>query len=451
MGFHELALRPELHAGIEQRGWTELTPIQRSALPPLLEGRDVLGQAQTGSGKTAAFGLAALNRLDTDNLRPQALVLCPTRELADQVSEELRSLAVRMPNTRVVTLCGGRPMKPQARELARGCHLVVGTPGRVLQHLTRESLVVDDIGMLVLDEADRMLDMGFVEQVSDVASQCPEGQTLLFSATFPEGILALSERVQSDAVHLRDESAVEQVQQWLYRCQTGGRNQRVAELLAHFAPERTLVFCETRADCDSMARFLSGRGARALALHGLLEQRDRDDVLVQFRHCSMSVLVATNVAARGLDIESLPAVVVAELSHDPENHVHRIGRTGRAGRSGVALTVVEPREEERLGRTEEAYGALPEGPLLTGGSGLAGLVPPNRTLLLLAGRKAKLRPGDVLGALVKELGLPASAVGRIDVAERSCAVALDRAQADAVAGRAILRIKKQNVRIRLLD
>ena len=451
MGFHELALRPELHAGIEQRGWTELTPIQRSALPQLLEGRDVLGQAQTGSGKTAAFGLAALNRLDTNLLRPQALVLCPTRELADQVAEELRSLAVRMPNTRVVTLCGGRPVKPQASELERGCHVVVGTPGRVLQHLLRESLVVDDIGMLVLDEADRMLDMGFVEQVSDVASQCPEGQTLLFSATFPEGILSLSERVQSDAIQLRDESAVEQVQEWLYRCDKGGRNQKVAELLAHFAPERTLVFCETRIDCDDLARFLAGRGARALALHGQLEQRDRDDVLVQFRHCSMSVLVATNVAARGLDIESLPAVIVAELSHDPENHVHRIGRTGRAGRSGVALTVVAPREESRLERLEQAYGALPEGPELSAGSGLHALVPPSRTLLLLSGRKDKLRPGDVLGALVKDLGMAAAAVGRIDVAERSCAVALDRAEAGAAAGRKHLRVKKKKVRIRLLD
>ena len=446
MGFD--LLREELRSAIAKMDWSEPTPIQASALPALLKGRDVLGQARTGTGKTGAFGLAVLQRLRAEAV-PQALVLCPTRELADQVAQAIRQMAAQLSNTRVVVLTGGRPMRGQRQALERGAHVLVGTPGRVLRHLEQDTLRPDALQCLVLDEADRMLDMGFFDQVAAIGNQCPPGQRLLFSATVPEEVLALSRRIQRDAVHLRDGLVVEEVRQLLVRVPSGRRKQTVAEVLAWARPEQALVFCETRSDCDGLARFLTGRGARALPLHGLMEQRDRDDVLVQFRNGSATVLVATNVASRGLDIDGLPLVIIAELSGEPDSHVHRIGRTGRAGHPGQAVSIVCPREAPRLERIEELFGALPEAPPFEG-SGLAHLEAPNRTLLLLAGRRDKLRPGDVLGALVKDAGLQAEHIGRIDVGERSTAVAIRRCESASVASRKTLRVKKRKLRLRLL-
>lgn len=458
--FDTLPLRAELLQATAQMGFEQLTPIQEQALPPLLAGRDVSGQAKTGSGKTAAFGLGLLSRI-TPELHTQALVLCPTRELADQVAAELRRLASRLDNVQVLCVTGGRAYRSQNSSLEGGAQVVVGTPGRIGKHLDKESLDLSQLKVLVLDEADRMLDMGFVDQVLRIVQDCPppgpDGrQTLLFSATFPEGIQDLSRQVQRAPVHLNVSSHVaeRQLVQQHVRVPWGRRNDAVLQILAHHTPERALVFCETKAECDSLARFLSGRGTVALALHGDLDQRSRDEVMLRFSGGSACVLVATNVAARGLDIPELPMVLVAELGGEVQAHVHRIGRTARAEKKGLAISVVcGDREPERLRAIEEFMGTdIPEVPLPQAGGSLAAMQPPMQTLLILAGRQDKLRKGDVLGALVKEGGIPSDAIGRIDLLPRITAVAISHEYArQALSYLQSGRIKKKRVRARLLS
>ena len=454
--FDSIALRPELIAAVAQLGFTEMTPIQESGLPLMLAGNDVIGQAKTGSGKTAAFGLALLNRIDQALLKTQALVLCPTRELADQVAAELRRLASRMSNTRILTLCGGRPYRDQLLALAHGNHVVVGTPGRIGKHLRKQSLRLSDVSVLVLDEADRMMDMGFVDQVMDILYHMPaDRQTLLFSATFPKEIEVLSRSIQRQPKTVRVESQVEStlLRQLVFNCEHHQRRETVVDLLAHYRPETALVFAETRDDCDRLADFLNARGAMALALHGMMEQRDRDDVLIQFGNGSASVLVATNVAARGLDIPLLPMVIISELSKEPESHLHRIGRTGRAGEEGLALSVVEtPRESGRLERVEALLGKpIPRGEAPPSGDDLSFLRPSVKTLLILSGKSDKIRKSDVLGGLVKDGGIPPQMIGRINLMAKACAVAIDGAYADqALTHLRTGKIKNRRLRARLL-
>jgi len=453
--FASLSLRPELLEAVEQLGFTAMTPIQAKALPPMLGGRDVIGHARTGSGKTAAFGLAALQRLQVTDRAPQVLVLCPTRELADQVADALRQLARKLPNTRVVTLCGGRPGHHQRKALQGGAHVVVGTPGRVGDHLRNGSLRVSRLRCVVLDEADRMLDMGFLDEVMHILDGLPERrQTLLFSATFPDPIAALSARIQKTptAVGVAALHEPDTLQQTVYLCED--RKRALTDLLAHLHPTSALVFCETKRDCQSVSDLLRARGAAALALHGDLEQRDRDDVLARFANGSAAVLVATNVAARGLDIEDIAAVINYELPPDPEVYVHRVGRTGRAGRSGVALSLMTTRDAHRLERIEEFIEAhVPRADLPPRASSLEALDAPNRTLAIGGGRHEKLRPGDILGALTNGTGaIPGDAVGDIQIGDRRSYVAIKREHAgDAYGNLARGRIKKRRFRIVLLD
>jgi ATP-independent RNA helicase DbpA len=454
--FTTLSLRPELLEAIEQVGYLEMTPIQAQGLPLMLAGRDVIGQAKTGSGKTAAFGLALLNVIDTAHLVTQGVVLCPTRELADQVAAELRRLAQRMANTRILTLCGGRPFREQLVALKRGSHVIVGTPGRIGKHLQKKNLRLTDLSVLVLDEADRMMDMGFVDQVMDILRYAPiERQTLLFSATFPKEIEDLSRSVQQQpqVVQVESQVAADLLRQVVFDCEVGQRAQTVVNLLAAHRPTTALVFSETRVGCDKLAGFLTERGALALALHGMMEQRERDDVLLQFSNGSASVLVATNVAARGLDIPSLPMVIISELSGEPESHLHRIGRTGRAGEAGLALSVVEvPRELERLQRIEALLGTpIPREPVPEHSDDLQFLRPSNRTLLIHSGRSDKIRKSDILGGLIKDAGIPAEMIGRIDLKSKACAVAVAEDYAEQALDHLRMgKIKNRRLRARLL-
>lgn len=454
--FDTLDLPPALREGLEALGWTVPTPIQLAALPPGLAGRDVVGEARTGSGKTAAFGLPLLQGLDRSDATVQALVLCPTRELATQVAQALRALAARQADTRIITTCGGHPLREQRKALRHGAHVVVGTPGRVAHLLRSGHLCVEALRVLVLDEADRMLDMGFADEVGGIVDETPrERQTLLFSATFPEGVEALSARTQREPVRVAvaDDGATGTIHEAAYRTTPDGRVGLVARLLATHRPERALVFCETRVDTEDVALGLRDRGASAIALHGDLDQRTRDEALWQLLGGSARVLVATDVAARGLDIPDLPVVIVAELSRTPEPHVHRVGRTGRAGAVGHALSIVaRPSELARLEAIEDFTGrTIPRAPDPGGREDLSALRAPNRTLLILSGRRDKVRKGDVLGALVNEAGIPAGAVGRIDLLDRVTAIALDRRHARA-AERALRsgRVKGKRVRVRLL-
>jgi len=455
--FSTLALGPAMQANLERLGYLEMTPIQAASLPPALLGKDLIAQAKTGSGKTAAFALALLAKLNVRRFAVQALVLCPTRELADQVTAEVRRLARAEDNVKVVTLVGGVPLRGQLATLEHGAHVVVGTPGRVQDHLQRGSLQLDAVDTLVLDEADRMLDMGFFEDIAQVVRLCPrQRQTLLFSATYPEGIARLAAQFMRDplTVAVEAQHAEGQIDQRWYEVTEAQRVPAVSRLLDHFRPGSSLAFCNTKARCREVAEALQARGIGALALHGELEQRDRDQVLVRFANRSCSVLVATDVAARGLDIASLAAVIVVDVSSDPEVHIHRIGRTGRAGETGLALCLASLDEMGAVGRIEQLQGRPSSWhPLaeLTPAGGPP-LAPPMATLHIQGGRKEKIRAGDVLGALTKDLGCTREQVGRIDVNEFSTYVAVERAIAADVARRlGAARIKGRGVKVRLLQ
>jgi len=429
--FSSLAIRAEILTSIDSLGYQLMTPVQAQSLPVLLEGQDLLAQAKTGSGKTAAFAIGLLNKLEEKTYQTQALVICPTRELADQVSQEIRRLASAIANTRIVTLCGGKPMGAQLASLKREPHIVVGTPGRILKHLNKATLKLDGLKTLVLDEADRMLDMGFLEDIMHIIDDMPrQRQTLLFSATYPDEIESISRAVQKNPVDIRVETSNhnEQIKQVFYQLQSGKRSQALISVLEHYNPESTLVFCNQKQQCQDLADELNQRGFHALALHGDLEQFDRDQVLVQFANRSASILIATDVAARGLDIDELSAVINYELSHDPEVHIHRIGRTGRAGSNGLAISLLEPSEQHRLEAIEE-YQDSPaniENTSALTSNAKKSLRPPMVTLFVNAGRKDKIRPGDLLGALTGNTDLPGKLIGKINIFDKISYIAVDQ-------------------------
>ena len=437
--FDTLPLGPATLANLQTLGYLVMTPIQAAALPLALAGQDLIAQAQTGSGKTAAFALALLARLARlDSKRPdtQALVLCPTRELAEQVTQEIRRLARAADNIKVLTLCGGAPIRSQLDSLAHGAHIVVGTPGRISDHLARGSLLLAALNCLVLDEADRMLDMGFMDDIAAIAAQCPKNrQTLLFSATYPEGIAQIGKKFlrNPQEVKLTEQPTATAIRQRFYEVTEDQRLHAVGLLLNHYRPERTLAFCNTKQQCRDLVAVLQAQGIAALALHGDLEQRDRDQVLIQFANRSCPVLVATDVAARGLDIRGLEAVINVDITPDAELHIHRIGRTGRADAEGWAFSLASLDEMGRVGRIEQLQGRAstfhPLAELTPTGSGP--LLAPMVTLQILGGRKEKIRPGDVMGALTGSAGFAAGLIGKINVNEFSTYVAVAREIADS--------------------
>lgn len=441
---------------LDSLGYHQMTAIQAAALPVAMSGKDLIGQAMTGSGKTAAFALPLLARLNPRDFGTQALVLCPTRELAGQVANEIRRLARYQQNIKVVILCGGQAIGPQIGSLEHGAHVVVGTPGRIKDHLRKQTLDLRRISCVVLDEADRMLEMGFVDDMETILGETPaERQTLLFSATFPDDIAAMSARFQRDPERVSVATLVrdEQIEQQFFICQAQDRLAGLVKMLSHYAPESAVVFCNTKQVVREVSAFLQQQGIAAAELHGDMEQRDRDRVLVQFRQLSCRVLVATDVAARGLDIDDLPAVVNFELPRSAEVYVHRIGRTGRGGKSGLALSLFTDSERYRLdsiGKFQqrdlpfEAIQLLPE---RTGGM----LAPAYVTLAVAGGRKDKVRPGDILGALTGEAGIAGSAVGKINVMDQVTYVAIATATADQALGRLINgRIKGRKFKVRKL-
>ena len=454
--FGSLPLAPHTLQNLRSLGYTQMTPIQAASLPLTLAGHDLIAQAKTGSGKTAAFALALLANLNTRRFAVQALVLCPTRELAEQVTQELRRLARSEDNLKVLTLCGGSPIAPQSVSLEHGAHMVVGTPGRIMDHLERGSLQLDALNTLVLDEADRMLDMGFFDDISTVARQCPkQRQTLLFSATYPDGITKLAAAFMREPkeVKLLTAHTPGKIRQRFYEVTEEQRLHAVGRLLAHYRPVSTLAFCNTKQQCRDLVAVLQAEGYVALELHGDLDQRDRDQVLVRFANRSASVLVATDIAARGLDITQLAAVINVDITPDADTHVHRIGRTGRADEEGWAFSLASVDEMGRVGAIEKAGSFVSEWqPLdsLTPGS-TEPLLPPMQTLQILGGRKEKIRPGDVLGALTKDLGFAGAQIGKINVNEFSTYVAVEAGIAQAVLRKlGTARIKGKTVKVRLL-
>ncbi len=454
--FSSLTLPAEQLSNLNELGYTEMTPVQAAVLPAILNGQDCRAKAKTGSGKTAAFGIGLLDKIAVGEFVTQALILCPTRELADQISKELRRLARFVQNIKILTLCGGQPMGHQLDSLVHAPHIVVGTPGRIQEHLRKKTLVLDDLKILVLDEADRMLDMGFTDAIDDVIAYTPvQRQTLLFSATYPAGIEQISARVQRKPLNVEiddgdEEPAIEQV---FFETTREKRLPLLISVLSHYQPGSCVVFCNTKKDCQSVYQALESCGISVLALHGDLEQRDRDQVLVRFTNRSCRVLVATDVAARGLDIKDLALVVNFELAFDPEVHVHRIGRTGRAGMSGLAVSLCTPQEMTRAHAIEDYLQIklkwVPAGQVNRGINTI--LEPEMVTLCIDGGRKAKIRPGDILGALTGDAGLAAADVGKIDMFAVHAYVAIRKASAKgALQQLQHVKIKGKNCKARLL-
>jgi ATP-dependent RNA helicase DbpA len=435
MTFAELSLSPPLLQVLEELEFQAVTPIQAQSIPVLLKGRDLIGQAQTGSGKTAAFALPILQKVQLQQRRVQALVLCPTRELCAQVAGEIRRLGRRLPGLQVLVLAGGQPIRPQLNALEKGAHIAVGTPGRVLDILEREALETRRLATVVLDEADRMLDMGFREDMERILGVIPRTrQTVLFSATFPPEIEALSRTFQKEPtrVTVAEVDAPPDIQQLRYTCEPQEKTALLLRILRQYQPASGIVFCNHKATVVELTQALTGAGVSADGLQGDLEQSDRDRVMAKFRNHSTRILIATDVAGRGIDVEALDAVINFDLPFQPEPYVHRIGRTGRAGRRGLAISLVTPRDERKVEAIEEATGvklepgsveALPPGDSKRG----APLDADWETLLIFSGRKDKMRPGDILGALTGEAGgLSASDVGKIEIQDHLSYVAVSK-------------------------
>jgi len=430
--FSSLSLSKEMLSNLKKMGYKSMTPIQSKTLPHILNKTDVIAQAKTGSGKTAAFGIGLLQNLDVKRFRIQSLVLCPTRELANQVAKELRDIAKFAHNIKILTLCGGSAFYPQVNSLKHNAHIVVGTPGRVLKHLDKESLNLQNMKTLVLDEADRMLDMGFIEEIQKILSYAPkERQTLLFSATYPDEIITLSNSIQKDAINIKttDTESANKIAQYFYKVESLQKFQTLLDIFATFKPQNAIVFCNTKIGSDELAQKLQDKNIDALAIHGDLEQYERNDVLVQFSNKSCRVLIATDVAARGLDIKELSAVINYDIPHTKETYTHRIGRTARAGKEGLAFTLYTNNEEENIDQYKNDEVFFHDTTTLKRVNDFK-MTPPYTTLVIEGGKKDKLSKGDLLGALTGDVGLEGKVIGQIDIYERQSYVAIENAFID---------------------
>ena len=497
--FDELNLNSKILRGIQEMGFEEATPIQSKAIPIVMEGADVIGQAQTGTGKTAAFGIPLLMKVDPHNKKTQAIVLCPTRELAIQVAEEIRSLAKYMHAVKVLPVYGGQDIAKQIRSLKGGAQIIIGTPGRVMDHLRRKTIRCDHVNTMVLDEADEMLNMGFREDIETVLEYIPqERQTVLFSATMPKPILEITRKYQKDAVTIKvvkKELTVPNIEQYYYDVKRKDKVEVLSRLLDVYDPKLSLVFCNTKRMVDELTSALQGRGYFAEGLHGDMKQAQRDRVMNKFRNGKAEILVSTDVAARGIDVDDVEAVFNFDLPQDDEYYVHRIGRTGRAGRTGRSFTFVKGKEvyklkdiqrycktkilaqkipsmedvaqvkiekimdriatviEEEdltvmvnmieqqvnesdytamdiaaaflklaLGGSEENAKAAMEGFEFGDTGAEEGMV----RLFINIGKKQHVKPGDILGAIAGETGMPGDLVGAIDMYDKYTFVEVPR-------------------------
>ncbi len=416
---------------LNQLAFTTMSEIQEKAINPILEGHDILAQSKTGSGKTLAFGLPCIMRTDTNNYKPQTIIITPTRELSDQIAVELRKVAAYKPNLKILTLYGGVPLRTQAESLAKGAHILIGTPGRIQDHLSKETLVLDDIKTLVLDEADRMLDMGFYDEIVKIGSNMPRAkQTLLFSATFPDKIEKLAKALLKQPLTIKVDTIIEstKIDEIVY--ETSDKFKTLTALIQSYKPESLLIFCNTKAEVISLTDRLQRRGHAAIDIHGDLDQRDRNESVIAFSNASKRIMVATDVASRGLDIKGIELVINYDLPFDKEVYTHRIGRTGRADAEGTALSLYTPNDSEKCSyitssarkgemkdlRVDAAFKMLSK----------------YDTLCLNGGKKTKLRAGDILGTLCKEIGIDNSMIGKINITDTKSYVALHHSVTDKV-------------------
>ncbi len=439
LNFKTLPLSKELLDVIQELGYSQMTPIQAQSIPVLLEGKDLVGQSKTGSGKTAAFTIPILNRLKVGQRQIQALVLCPTRELCTQVAREIRRLGRKQIGLQVLIISGGQPIYPQLTALEKGVHIVVGTPGRVLDHLRRKSLELGQIQTLVLDEADRMLEMGFQEDMEQILEALPKSrQTVFFSATYPSTIDQMSRLYQKDPVRVtmkEDEAQPLHIRQVYYQAEPEEKLNALLWLIQQAQPESAIIFCNLKATVIELGRALSQMDISSGCLHGDLEQPERDRVMAKFRNRSTRVLVATDVAARGIDVENLDAVFNYDIPLQPEIYVHRIGRTGRAGNKGLAVSLTTARQKIKITEIEKytkiqiTEKSLPPLAQMDRDQFKARLhqEAPMATLFISGGRKDKVRPGDLLGALTGEAGgFAGTDIGKIEIHDLFSYVAISK-------------------------
>ena len=428
LNFSSLHLAKPVLDNLIELGYENMTPVQAQSLPHVLQNKDVIAQAKTGSGKTAAFGIGLLNKIELADYTVQSMILCPTRELADQVTKELRRLARFTQNIKILTLCGGVSIGPQIKSLSHPAHIVVGTPGRILKHLNKGYLKIDELQTLVLDEADRMLDMGFVEEIQNVMEFVPtKRQTLFFSATYTDEIRQLSNTLQNDAVNIKTVHSEQpnKIAEHFYDVEGDKMLKSVVNVIAKFQPDNALVFVNTKIDAKQVVKYLNDNGIESATLHGDLEQYQRNDVLVKFSNHTIPVLVATDVAARGLDIKELSMVINYGLPFEKNVYTHRIGRTGRAGKTGTAVTLYSGKQSHKAKDMINGSRIFEKGSVLKNEMGFI-LKANNGTIVIEAGKRNKLRPGDILGALTGDVGLNGKEIGKIDIYDKQSYVAIER-------------------------
>jgi len=438
--FNTIQELPEpLLAIIDSLGYTTMSEIQEKAITPILDGSDVLAQSKTGSGKTLAFGLPCVMRTNTNNYKPQTIIITPTRELAEQIAVELRRLAAYKANLKILTLYGGVPLRAQADSLAKGAHILIGTPGRIQDHLAKETLTLDSIKTLVLDEADRMLDMGFYDEIVKIGSNMPRGkQTLLFSATFPENIEKLAKALLNQPLTIKVDTIIEEnkIDEIIY--ETSDKFKTLTTLIQSYKPESLLIFCNTKAEVISLTETLAGRGHSVIDIHGDLDQRDRNESVIAFSNGSKRILVATDVASRGLDIKNIELVINYDLPFDAEVYTHRIGRTGRADATGKAISLFTAKDREKCTYVlNKAKKAQVKDLRIDAKFKMQSSYD---TLCLHGGKKTKLRAGDILGTLCKEIGIDNKLIGKINITDTKSYVALHHTVIDKVVT-ALKRVK----------
>ena len=415
--FNTLNISEKTLKNLDSLGFAYMTPIQEKSLPYILDKKDVIAKAKTGSGKTVSFGLGVLNNLDVSRFRIQSIILCPTRELAGQVAKTLKDLVRAEHNIKILTLTGGVPHKPQVHSLSHQAHILVGTPGRILKHLKEENFSADEINTLVLDEADRMLDMGFSEDINLIIDYLPKKrQTLLFSATYPETIEELSKTILIDPINVEVESTHNEniITQKFYEVESHQKTALVTKLFQK-TQKSVIIFCNTKVQCNELADYLDEIEIEPLVLHSDLDQKDRDETLILFSNKSYPVLIATDVASRGLDIEDVDLVINYDLPFDFEVYTHRIGRTARAGKNGLAVSFVD-----NLGHFEDLKDFFDKDfPLLNmteiRDNEDVVLSYEFSTLYINGGKRHKLRAGDILGALTAGIGLHKNDIGKINI------------------------------------
>jgi ATP-independent RNA helicase DbpA len=411
--------------------FTTMSEIQEKAINPILEGKDILAQSKTGSGKTLAFGIPSVMLTDTNNNKPQTLIITPTRELAEQIAVELRKVAAYKANLKILTLYGGVPLRTQADSLAKGAHILIGTPGRIQDHLAKETLVLDSIRTLVLDEADRMLDMGFYDEIVKIGSNMPRTkQTLLFSATFPEKIEKLAKALLKQPLSIKVDTILEanKIHEIVY--ESTDKFKTLTTLIQSYKPESLLIFCNTKAEVISLTDRLHAKGHSVTDIHGDLDQRERNEAVLLFSNGSKRILVATDVASRGLDIKDIELVINYDLPFDKEVYTHRIGRTGRADASGTALSLYGHNDSEKCAyiTSQADKGELKDLRV----DAAFRMVSLYDTLGINGGKKTKLRAGDILGTLCKEIGIDNTMIGKITITETLSYVALHHTVIDKV-------------------